>query len=1028
MLADSKLPTTFWAEAVNTACYVQYRVLVIKPHNKTPYKLFLGRKPALNFIRPFGCPVTILNTLDHLDKFDGKFNDGFFVGYSIKSKAFRVFNTRTRFVEENLHINFLENKPNVARTGPNWMFNIDTLSMSLNYQPVFAGNQTNGNVEDEIADDAGKKNGVKDLTKEDDINGRAKDQRNEFESVFGQDKDTNSTYRIFTPVSAAESSYENLGGSTLINDATPLLIILLILSCLIWKILLIFKILKVWRLVDLPKGKHAIGTKWVYRNKKDERGILVRNKARLVAQGYTQEEGIDYDEVFAPVARIEAIRLFLAYASFMGFIVYQMDVKSAFLYGTIEEEVYVCQPPSFEDLQFPNKVYKVDKALYGLHQAPKAWYETLSTYLIENGFRRGIIDKTLFIKKDKGDIPLVQVYVDDIIFGSTKKFDFITVKTTSTPMEPSKALIKDEEAEDVDVHLYRSMIGSLMYLTGSRPDIMFAICACARDSPFDLEAYSDSDYAGASLDRKSTTGSCQFLGKRLISWQCKKQTIVANSTTEVEYVAAANCCGQSARNKEFSLDSGHFYLMFDQLCSHCFPWSSSEYISDDADILFNDEYNLSTMIHLPGGYTPGSDEGRLKLKELMAICTKLSKQVLDLEKEKDAQAVEYSLKLKAKSEGVSIKDVEDSPRPIRSITTLQLLPIIDPKDKGKGVLVEEELEKPEKAATKRKGQKQEEATSAALDEEFDETQARIDDDHELAVRLIHEEQEKYTIEERARLLAEFFERRKKQLAAERAKAIRNKPPTITKLGNDDYDDYLPQTYGEKKWIDDFKPIDDDSQQQAESTKKRPRADSEEESSKKQKLEEDNDAEKEELRDSMDVVPRDDVAIDVESLATKYPIVDWKTHILNENMMYYQIIRADGSSKNYKIFSEMLDDFDRQDVIDLHRLVNERYETTSPEGYDLLLWGDLKTLFEPNEEDEIWKNQQDYNLISWRLFDSCGVHVLLMNTGVAIHMMIEKKYPLTQEMLSRMLNRRLEVDYESEMAFELLRFTRSQLQK
>ncbi|GKE37581.1 ribonuclease H-like domain-containing protein [Tanacetum coccineum] len=167
-------------------------------------------KPTLNFMRPFGCPVTILNTLDHLGKFDGKSDDGFFIGYSINNKAFRVFHTRTIFVEENLHINFLENKPNVARTGPNWMFNIDTLSMSLNYQPVFAGNQTNGNVEDEIADDAGKKNGVKDLTKEDDINGRAKDQRNEFESVFGQDKDTNSTYRIFTPVSAAESSYENL--------------------------------------------------------------------------------------------------------------------------------------------------------------------------------------------------------------------------------------------------------------------------------------------------------------------------------------------------------------------------------------------------------------------------------------------------------------------------------------------------------------------------------------------------------------------------------------------------------------------------------------------------------------------------------------------------------------------------------------------------------------------------------------------------------------------------------------------------
>ncbi|GJY88032.1 putative ribonuclease H-like domain-containing protein [Tanacetum coccineum] len=223
--------------------------------------------------------------------------------------------------------------------------------------------------------------------------------------------------------------------------------------------LLQFKLQKVWTLVDLPYGKRVIGTKWVYKNKKDDRGIVVRNKARLVAQGCTQEEGIDYDEVFSLVARIEAIRLFLANASFMGFIVYQMDMKSAFLYSTIKEEVYVFQPPSFEDQQFPDKVYKVEKALYGLHQAPRAWYETLSTYLLKNGFRRGTIDKTLFIKKEKSDILLVQV----------------------------------------------SMIGSLMYLTASRPGIMFVVYACARDSPFDLEAFSDSDYAGASLDRKSTT-------------------------------------------------------------------------------------------------------------------------------------------------------------------------------------------------------------------------------------------------------------------------------------------------------------------------------------------------------------------------------------------------------------------------------------------------------------------------------------------------------------------------------------------
>ncbi|GJU21514.1 putative ribonuclease H-like domain-containing protein [Tanacetum coccineum] len=278
---------------------------------------------------------------------------------------------------------------------------------------------------------------------------------------------------------------------------------------------------------------------------KDERGIVVRNKARLVAQGYTQEEGIDYDKVFTPIARIEAIRLFLAYASFIRFIVYQMDMKSAFLYGTIKEEVYVCQPPGFEDPQFSNKVYKVEKALYGLHQAPRAGYETLSTYLLKNGFRRGIIDKNLFIKKDKVNFLLVQrddgifISQDKYVANILKKFDFSSVKIASTLIETNKALHKDKEAKDVDVHLYRSMIGSLMYLTASRPNIMFAVCACAR---------------------KSTTGGCQFLGKRLISWQCKKQTVVANSTTEVEYAAAANCYGHLLWIQNQMLDYGFNFM------------------------------------------------------------------------------------------------------------------------------------------------------------------------------------------------------------------------------------------------------------------------------------------------------------------------------------------------------------------------------------------------------------------------------------------------------------------------------------
>ncbi|GJV09892.1 putative ribonuclease H-like domain-containing protein, partial [Tanacetum coccineum] len=343
--------------------------------------------------------------------------------------------------------------------------------------------------------------------------------------------------------------------------------------------LLQFKLQNVWVLCDLPDGKRVIGTKWVFRNKRDERGTIIKNKARLVALGYRQEEGVDYDKVFAPVSRLEAIRLFLAFASFKGFTVYQIDVKSAFLYGTIIEEVYVKQPLGFVDPAHPNKVYKVVKALYGLHQAPRAWYKRLSTFLLQHGYRRGAIDKTLFIKREKKDIILVQVYVDDIIFGSTKSsmvkelekimqkefkmssmgeltfflgLQVKSVKPAYTPIEANKALGRDEDGEDVDVHLYRSMIGCLMYLTASRPNIMFVVCLWyPKDYPFHLEAFLDSDYAGDNLNRRSTTGGCQYLDCRLVSWKCKKQTIVATSSTKAEYVAAASCCAQTERNEDF---------------------------------------------------------------------------------------------------------------------------------------------------------------------------------------------------------------------------------------------------------------------------------------------------------------------------------------------------------------------------------------------------------------------------------------------------------------------------------------------
>ncbi|GJX72898.1 putative ribonuclease H-like domain-containing protein [Tanacetum coccineum] len=576
MLADSLLPTTFWAEAVSTACYVQNRVLVTKPHNKTPYELLHGRPPSISFMRPFGCPVTILNTLDPLGKFDGKADEGFFVGYSINSKAFRVFNTRTRKVEENLHI---------ARSGPDWLFNIDLLTNSMNYEPVTAGNQTNKNagikdntqqyillpllydspksLEDAVADDAGKKTNEKPANegerngqekeggasnKEDDQN--VQDFRAALDNLLVQQKEdyadnTNKDSTVSPSISAVGQSFinaddllidspmldledtgifsgtyddEDVGVEADLNNlettmnVSPIPItrihkdhpkdqiigdinsatqtrrmtkiskehamikpkkVTQALTDLSWieamqDELLLFSLQKVWRLVDLPKGKHAIGTKWVYRNKKDKRGIVVRNKARLVAQGYTQEEGIDYDEVFAPVARIEAIRLFLAYASFMGFIVYQMDVKSAFLYGTIEEEVYVCQPP--DDIIFGSTKKSLCVEFESLMHK-KFQISSMGEPTFFLGLHVMQRDDRIFISQDK--------YMADLL----KKFDFVTMKTASTPIETNKALLKDEEAEDVDVHLYRSMIGSLMYLTASRPDIMFAVCACASQTP-----------------------------------------------------------------------------------------------------------------------------------------------------------------------------------------------------------------------------------------------------------------------------------------------------------------------------------------------------------------------------------------------------------------------------------------------------------------------------------------------------------------------------------------------------------------
>ncbi|GJX69530.1 putative ribonuclease H-like domain-containing protein [Tanacetum coccineum] len=624
--------------------------------------------------------------------------------------------------------------------------------------------------------------------------------------------------------------------------------------------LLQFKLQNVWTLVDLPKGKRAIGTKWVYRNKKDDRGIVVRNKVRLVAQGYTQEEGIDYDKVFAHVARIEAIR-------------------EPFLYGTIEEEVYVCQPPGFEDPQFLNKVYKVEKALYGLHQATRACFKQMNAQ----------------------EIP-------DESMGGAHFLLGLAVKTARTPIETNKALLKDEEAEDVDVYLYRSMIGSLIYLTASRPDIMFVVCACIRfqvtpkvshlhvvkrifrflkgqpklglwyprDSPSDLEAFSDIDYVGASLDRKSTTGDG-------ISDEFEVKTGSCN-------VNAA----RSERESEHSYDS--------PILGVNTPGSDKERLKQHKLMV-----NVLPTPHdspLPG---EGLESDLKKIKKLYATAfKKLINRVKSLE---DELKFQKSKSKRRRLTLVTSEDEEDLGRYGQNLetqegfgngqevsTAAQEVSTASPKRSADttadDLTLAETLMEIRKSAAKDKAKRQRmaqvyQATQGFTYAEWDDVLARVAADEDFVQQL--QAGEKCSKEDLPMKLVELVNQRKKFFAQQRDEAKRNKPMTSAQ---------------QKDYMSNYIKNQEGGQEVLKNPIKRQKIGEASGSGEEQSTEKEKELSEEELQKLLVLVPVEELVIQ--------PLQD---------------------------------------------LVKERFSTTEPtDDKEKELWVELKRLFELDNDDILWKPQ------------------------------------------------------------------------
>nr|GEV66929.1 hypothetical protein [Tanacetum cinerariifolium] len=1035
---DSLLPIPFWAEAVNTACYVQNRVLVTKPHNKTPYELLHGRTPSIGFMRPFGCPVTILNTQESLCKFEGKVDEGFLVGYFVNSKAFRVFNSRTRIVQETLYVNFLENKPIVAGSGPTWLFDIDSLTRTINYQPVTVRNQTNPS--------AG------------------------FQDKFTTKKageEIGQQYVLYPVWSSGSTNPQNNDGDAAFDGKEPN-----------------FDAKKLDSEVNVSPSNSAQSRKQDDKTKKEAKG-----KIPIVGQNYPNSTNTfsvagPSNAVASPTygksSFIDASQLpddpDMPELEDIIYFDDEDDVGAEADFNNLET---LLQSVIFQQQEF-TKIIMYHKLLEGpkrVHQALKdlSWIEAM----------QGKIDQTLFIKRQKGDILLVQIYVDDIIFGATnkdlckyfeklmkgkfqmssmeeltfflglqvkqkkdgifasqdkyvaeilRKFGLTERKSASTPIDTEKPLLKDPDVcacarfqvTPKASHLY--VVKRIFRYLKGKPHLGLLY---PKDLPFDLVAYSDSDYAGASLDRKSTTGGCQFLGCRLISWQCKKQTVVATSSTEAEYVAAAIKQVNDITRLQALVDKKKVVVteatIRDALCL------------DDAegvDRLPNEEIfvelarmgyeKLRVGKRFSGVETPlfegmlveqhGDEEGDADeyVEEVNAG---------DVAEEYDSAAHEEVPTVTKEPSITSPTPPTPPPQPPQDIPSTSQGRMIAEMDQDDAVVLEDDKEEDRKVADAVKDVEEAKVDESAQEDKTEpaEVQEVVDivTTAKLITKVVTTTSETVTA---ASAIITTAEAQVPAATLTAAPARVAAAPSRRRKGvviRDPEEESTTSTIipGETKSKDKGEGI---LVEEPKPLKKKQQIEQDEQYARELQAKLNKDIDWDQAIDHVKTKAKGSSYKNISKRAAKRRKLDVELEELKRNMKILP-------KKDDDVYTEATP-LARKDLEALWSLVKERFSTAKPKNFfDDFLLTTLGAMFEmPDAHAQIWKNQRsihDQAKVSLKLLESCGVHIITFTTTQLI-LLVERRYPLSRFTLDQMLNAvRLQVEEESEVSLELLRFTR-----